>query len=286
MPATAPLFRPGVPGLIPDAWIVTPGHCAPAPAVLAIHGITRGAEEMACHLQPRAEATGRTLVVPLFDKTHWPRYQRAACKDRADWALLRLMTALRAEGVLSAAPVDLSGFSGGAQFAHRFAWLYPDLVGRLCLTAPGWWTLPDPQRVWPYGIGTAPGDAGQGFRLQANLRRFLDRPITVCVGSTDTERDGNLRRGDGLDETQGRNRLERARRWCAQIDARARALGLTPQVSLRVLPGCGHSFTECVVTGGLESDFITSAPPRCAGCRNAGGCKTAATPELTVRTAA
>ncbi len=284
MTRPAPLFRPGVPGLIPDAWLVNPGQTAPA--VIAVHGITRGAEEMASLLRPQAGATGRTLVVPLFDKTHWPRYQRAACKNRSDWALIRLMAALRAEGALSAERVDLSGFSGGAQFAHRFAWLYPELVGRLCLTAPGWWTMPDPEMAWPFGIGSAPGDHGQGFRLQANLRRFLDRPIKVCVGGADVERDANLRRSDGLDAAQGFNRLERARRWSDVINARARALGLTPRISRRVLAGCGHSFAECVLQGGLDHDFIAPAP-RCAGCQGAQGCKPAArTTQISTRKAA
>jgi hypothetical protein len=91
MNATAPLFRPGVPGLIPDAWIVNPSGRPTLPAVVAVHGITRGVEEMMEHLLPRARETGRTLIVPHFDTTNWPRYQRAACKNRADWALIRLM---------------------------------------------------------------------------------------------------------------------------------------------------------------------------------------------------
>lgn len=264
-------FRKGTPGLIPDAWIVNPGAAPTSPAVVAVHGITRKADEMVAHLLPRARRTGRTLVVPHFDQSHWPRYQRAACKNRADWALIRLMTALRSEGAVGQGPFDLSGFSGGAQFAHRFAWLYPGLVGRLCLTAPGWWTLPDAQIAWPYGIGTASGDPAQGFCLQSNLRRFLDRRITVCVGSDDVARDENLRKGTEIDARQGPHRLARARRWCAEIEASARAEGLVPAISLRVLQGCGHSFTECVLNGGLDEDFIENAP-RCTGCRNAQRC--------------
>ncbi len=254
------VFQPGVPGLIPDAWIVTPRRAMRAPAVIAVHGITRGVDEMVSHLLPRAAETGRTLIVPHFDKDHWPRYQRAACKNRADWALIRLADALRAEGLLGTEPFDLSGFSGGAQFAHRFAWLYPNLVGRLCLTAPGWWTWPNTEASWPYGICSAPDDKGQGFRLQANLRRLLDRRITVCVGSDDVERDENLRKGSEIDAQQGPHRLARARRWCAAIDAAARNQGLAPSISLRVLQGCGHNFVECVANGALDHDFINSGP--------------------------
>lgn len=265
------VFRAGVPGLIPDAWILNPGAQVASPAVVAVHGITRGVDEMVAHLLPRARATGRTVVIPHFDMDHWPRYQRAACRNRADWAMIRLTEALCAEGLIGPGPYDLAGFSGGAQFAHRFAWLYPGRVGRLCLTAPGWWTLPDAQMAWPYGIATAPGDQGLGFCLQSNLRPFLNRRITVCVGGDDVERDPNLRTGAEIDARQGPNRLARARRWCAEMEARARAEGLAPAISLRVLQGCGHNFTECVVNGGLDRDFI-DAGDGCRGCGNAQTC--------------
>ncbi len=269
----APVFRPGVPGLIPDTWIVNPGQTSSAPPLVAVHGITRNTDEVVSHLRLRAQETGCTLVVPLFDKAHWPRYQRAACTHRADWALLRLMTALRAEGSISEQPFVLSGFSGGAQFAHRFAWLYPELVGRLCLTAPGWWTLPDPQTAWPYGIGTAPDDQGQGFRLRANLRRFLDRPIAICVGDEDVERDRNLRKGTAIDAAQGGTRLERAQNWYTQIEAASRAIGLTPQVSLHILPNCGHSFVDCVLRGGIDTHYIPPAEG-CSVSKNTQKCST------------
>lgn len=267
-------FRPGVPGLIPDAWIIAPGAAVLGPPVVAVHGITRAVEEMVSHLGPRARETRRTLIVPHFDKAHWPRYQRAACANRADWALVRLMDALRAEGLAGTGRFDLSGFSGGAQFAHRFAWLYPGLVGRLCLTAPGWWTLPDPGTAWPYGIGTAAGDHGLGFCLRSNLRRFLDRQITVCVGDGDVQRDANLRKEPEIDARQGPHRRARAQAWCAEIDACARAEGIVPQLSLRVLPGCSHSFAECVLQGALDHAFITPTA-RCGACRSAPACTAA-----------
>jgi len=251
-----PILRRGVPGLIPDAWIVDPGGAAAAPPVVAVHGINRGAKEMAFHLLAQARVTGRVVVIPHFDTTHWPRYQRAACKNRSDWALLRLIKELRCEGRIGPDVFDLSGFSGGAQFAHRFAWLYPSLVGRLCLTAPGWWTFPDVAASWPYGMGAAPRDKGTGFKLQANLGQFANRQIVVCVGGDDVQRDDNLRQGRAIDAQQGPHRFARAQRWCADIDAVARMQGIVPAISLRVLQGCAHSFSDCVTAGRLDQHFI------------------------------
>lgn len=271
----APHFRPGVPGLIPDAWIVGPApksepKSAPGAggglrpdsrAIVAVHGVTRNIEEMVRHLAPRARAAGRTLVIPHFDRRSWRRYQRAACPERADWALLRLMAALWDEGRVGGGPFDLSGFSGGGQFAHRFTWLYPAMVGRLCVAAPGWWTFPDTGAAWPYGMAHDPDGAPHALHLQANLRRFLDRPIAVCVGADDVARDENLRQGPEIDARQGPHRLARARAWSAAMHAAARDAGLAPRIELTVMQGCGHAFADCATRGGLDRLFVPDILP-------------------------
>lgn len=286
MERTTPHFRPGVPGVIPDAWMVHPAGASTAPPVVVVHGINRDVENMARMLAPRAQAMGRTLVLPHFSKTLWPRYQRAACNRRADWALLALMTALRAQGQVADGRFDLSGFSGGAQFAHRFAWLYPDMVDRLCVTAPGWWTFPDAGASWPRGMSAARSDhRPEAFWLNANLRRFLNRRITVCVGAEDTTRDANLRQDADIDAQQGPNRVHRARRWCEMAQAQARAQGIDPAISLRVLAGCGHSFADCIAEGGLDRDFVAPAMPT-ASARRTADTTQVSDPQIVVRKAA
>ncbi len=277
-------FRAGVPGLVPDAWIVSPAATTQEPPVVAVHGITRNVEEIVHLLTPRAQATGRTLVVPHFTRAHWKRYQRAACDARSDWSLLRLMTALRDEGHLAGGRFDLSGFSGGAQFAHRFTWLYPRLVGSLCATAPGWWTFPDPDTAWPYGMGRGDGP-DHSFALRANLRAFLDRRIVVCVGSDDLDRDESLRQGPAIDAQQGTTRVARARRWCDAAEARARALGLRPKITLRTLQGCGHRFATCVTNGRLDEAFVPRST-NCARCQQGAACHVSSLVTSLQRTAA
>jgi pimeloyl-ACP methyl ester carboxylesterase len=188
------------------------------------------------------------------------------------------MSTLRAEGLVSPAPFDLSGFSGGAQFAHRFTWLYPAMVARLCVASPGWWTFPDTETAWPMGMANGGKGEDHGFHLRANLGRFLDRSITICVGSDDTTRDENLRKSAAMDAQQGAHRVARATRWRMAMVAAARREDVTPRIDLRVLPGCGHDFVECATLGGLDRDFIASSA-RCAGSPNLasfrGGLRTA-----------
>lgn len=250
-------FRAGHPGAVPSAWVVHPDQATPAPAVVAVHGLKREAERMAKLLCPRADATGRTIVLPVFEYQTWPRYQRAACRQRSDWALLALLRALRDECWITADAPDMSGFSGGAQFAHRFAWLYPTEVARLCLVAPGWWTFPDASGAYPYGIKTDRArDTSTTFRLQANLARFLDREIDVRVGALDVEQDRNLRQTPGVMAQQGPNRLERAKAWTIAARRAAEARGVIPRIEFSVMQDCSHSFADCVANGLLQRAFV------------------------------
>lgn len=249
------LYRRGVPGVLPATWLIRPETVSAAPALVAIHGLNRETEAMAQLLAARADATGRTIVLPIFDRTSWPRFQRAACPQRSDWALLALLKVLRDEGRIGAAPPDLSGFSGGAQFAHRFAWLYPDRVGQLCLVAPGWWTFPDTRGAYPHGIG---GDntAAPVFHLRANLARFLDRDIHVTVGALDVTQDKNLRQDPDIVVQQGPNRVARARSWTAAAIRVAQQAGLRPRITFRLMEDCAHSFADCVANGRLDRAFV------------------------------
>lgn len=245
-------FRPGRERSEPPAWIVLPSQRRPgARPLVAVHGITRNAEDVAHRLAARASAGGRALIAPLFSEAAYPGYQRVLQRRRADKALLGLLEALVDEGVIGRGPVDLAGFSGGAQFAHRFAWLYPHRVGRLSVASAGWWTFPD-AAAFPYGLGAArasggPAQASRWFR--ANTADFLDREIAVAVGALDCVVDPNTRSGAAIDAQQGPDRLTRARRWTGALRAAAERYGLEPRISLSVLPGCGHDFLDCADAG-------------------------------------
>ncbi len=227
-----------------DCWLALPESRRPgARPLVAVHGISRGAQEQAETFAARAAAVGRVVIAPLFDETDWTGYQRAVAPRRADLALLGLLQELRAEGVIAATGFDLFGYSGGAQFAHRFAMLYPHLIGRLSVCAAGWWTFPD-DAAFPYGQGGT-----WGVRLAAGLERFLALEITVSVGADDATPDETTRSTPALEAQQGRHRLARARAWTVALAATAAARRLPqPRVSLITLPGCGHDFAACAAS--------------------------------------
>ncbi|MEM6974564.1 MAG: hypothetical protein AAF577_17415 [Pseudomonadota bacterium] len=251
------------------AWIAVPSQRLPeAPPLIAVHGIKRSAMAMASGFAAAAAARGRVVVAPEFTKEAWPQYQQVVRQGRADKALLSLLAACRAAGFWHGGRLDLVGYSGGAQFAHRFAMLYPHLVGRLTLVAAGWYTFPD-GAAFPYGLATRSDAAGRsagfsaefragfrtghsagcsewGARMAEGLEAYLARPIRIVVGQSDTQSDEYLRRGGDLDAQQGCSRLQRAITYAAALRRAADARGIIPDIACAVLPGAGHDLQQCL----------------------------------------
>lgn len=245
-------FRPRSGPNALDCWILQPLHRdVTASPVIAVHGIQRQAREQVELLSERARMQGRVVIAPLFDKARWPRYQQAVVRGRADKALLRLIAELEAEGVVASQSFIFSGFSGGAQFVHRFAMLYPQLVEQLIVSSAGWYTMPD-DRLYPYGL-SAPENRRAVDGLNDNLTRFLQIPITVTIGERDDKIDPNVRSNELVDAQQGKTRMERARSWTIDLLQRAEGLGIDANIKLVTLARCGHSFKRCVRRGGLDT---------------------------------
>jgi pimeloyl-ACP methyl ester carboxylesterase len=235
-----------------SCWVaIPPEQNLSLPPLVAIHGIFRDAEGLLNAMATRVAQTGRVVIAPFFDEVSWLGYQRVLGKRRADLGLLCLLRTIQLNGIVNTEAIELFGYSGGAQFAHRFAMLYPHLIHRLALCSAGWYTFPQ-DAPYPYGLSVPEGGM-PGFTAltRANLARFLRLPIDVYVGERDTESDRNTRRGDYIDSQQGRHRMERAANWVNALTRAAAAHGLQPNVTLTVLKGCGHDFRECVRKGKL-----------------------------------
>ena len=235
------------------AWMAVPSNLSPnAMPLVAVHGIRRGAKQQVELLAPQAVLLGRPVIAPLFDEKNWPRYQQVVRGNRSDLALLELLTELRLAGIWQTQKFELSGYSGGAQFAHRFAMLYPQLVARLTVSSAGWYTFPD-EAAFPYGLAARPGRSDDwGPRLAAGLDQFLQIPIHVCVGALDCVSDPNTRHGPDIDKQQGRDRVTRAKRWADALRQVAAEKGISSQIALSVMPDSGHDFRDCVKLGGLD----------------------------------
>lgn len=240
-----------------SAWIAVPEAPGQDPTPLVtVHGIKRAARDQVLAFAERAQSQGRPVIAPEFDEATWPRFQQVVRKGRADLALLALLDELAVDGIVRTPRVDLFGYSGGAQFAHRFAMIHPQRVRRLGVAAAGWYTFPE-AAPFPYGMGVegcGPELRPWGAILGQRLPEFLTTPITVLVGSEDRVADEHTRRNEALDRMQGIHRLARARAYVTALIRAAAALGLpSPDIRLEVLKNAGHDFKSCVAAGLVDA---------------------------------
>jgi dienelactone hydrolase len=241
------ILRPANGAARPDYYLFLPEDIDPArPPLVSVHGISRNAEEHAQAFAETAAQQRRPLIAPHFDEARFDGFQRLARGTEA--AVEDLWRDVEGFAGISFKAVDMVGFSGGAQFTHRYAMLNPQRVNSQVLVAAGWYTFPSSRDRFPYGIRQ---ESRRGRRAAENLSSFLAIPTLVLVGERDNQRDAGLRRTPEVDIKQGINRIERASRWsCALLQAATRA-GVSPTVQFSMLPGCGHAFDGCVDKGGL-----------------------------------
>lgn len=214
-----------------------------APLLVAVHGISRNVRELVKSFAPYAEKAGVVLVAPHFAPERHPDYQRLGRSGRgprADATLAAIVEEAAWVTGAATAQIHLFGYSGGAQFAHRYVMAYPQRVAGVVIGAAGWYTFPDPKQRFPYGIGPSRDLTGVSF----DPEEFLRIPITVVVGERDTTQEG-LRRTKRADR-QGQNRVERARHWVDAMHAAAQAYRLEPRVVLELVDGGEHSFQQAM----------------------------------------
>lgn len=243
---TLPSFRLPKNAGVPECFIANPRPGQPV--VVAVHGISRNAAEIAMRFAIHPAFAHTTIIAPLFTKERFGQYQQLETQKPdqipADIGLIRLLDEIAAEHCLITHRFALFGFSGGAQMAHRFAMFHPERVSKLCVVSAGWYSLPRADLPYPYGFGDADGALIVG-------QAFLDIPTAVIVGNRDTRVDASVRQDEMIVAHQGKNRLRRARNYVRALADLAEATGRPRGPELLVLPGISHDFTLCASEGNL-----------------------------------
>jgi pimeloyl-ACP methyl ester carboxylesterase len=208
----------------------------PLQMLVTIHGSDHRHEEMCRFFSRLADETHCIVLAPLLvPGSSWPdpdgyKFLRSE-HAHYDRLLLDMIDEAGARFGAHTQRFFLYGFSGGAQFAHRFFYIYPQRLHALGIAAPGMVTLIDSTReAW---VGTQ--------RLRALCGHELDRQqlpricVQLSVGDRDTTPHfGAL--GAAAYNHAGLNRLERLRTLAANY----RAHGIS--VEHRELAGVGHDF--------------------------------------------
>lgn len=131
----------------------------------------------------------------------------------------------------------LFGHSAGGQFVHRMVMFTPEASFDLAISAnSGWYTIPDSEQNYPYGISGAP-------KVQDRITYSLQRPLIVFLGTDDKPNQGGFRtRSEAM--KQGVSRPQRGEHFfnAAQNTASIRGLNLGWQ--LKYAEEIGHNYKE------------------------------------------
>lgn len=233
------------------------------PMLVVVHGNSRRSAQQFRSFLPAAMEHQFAMVAPDFDDVRFIGYQRLAGASGSFAALEawhELLDDLAERHSLDTSRVDLFGFGGGAQFAHRAALMSPHRVHRLVIACAGWFTWLDHAQTFPHGLSTTSGAP------QPDVTSFLDLGVLVLAGEQDVQRDRTLRMSRKIDRRQGTNRLLRTLAWTDHLEETARTHGVSTQVHFDLLEGCQHSFRDTVASAGLVErvmDFLgpATSPP-------------------------
>lgn len=140
---------------------------------------------------------------------------------------------------------DLFGHSAGGQILHRFALFHPgNRANRIVAANSGWYTLPDFETAFPYGIkNTGMSDD--------EIRHALQSRLIVLLGEKDDEHEtrGSLRRTPEADR-QGPGRLQRGQYFFSKAKSLAKELDTGLKWKLEIVPGVGHEYRRMAEAAG------------------------------------
>jgi len=254
---TGTVSRRRLPGSRPfHYYLYLPLSYSPAsPVLVSVHGISRNALEHVEHFSSFAEKYGFILIAPLFSKKHYRGYQRLGRhrkKGRADLILSSVVEEVKKLTGNTSKKSYFFGFSGGAQFVHRYLMAYPEHVERAVIAAAGWYTFPDPTLEYPLGIKASAALPGASLFAPG----FLSVPVSVLVGEFDNEQDAELRKSRFLFHQQGLTRIERGMRWAKVMTAASRSYNINTLYPFQLLPESDHSFLTCMTKGNMGAHIV------------------------------
>jgi pimeloyl-ACP methyl ester carboxylesterase len=183
-----------------------------------MHGLSRTAESYIQSWEDWAKKNDYIAVAPLFDNENWNGARKYNLGNlltsknlkirQSKWSfqIVEDLHKLAKSGFgLKKDYFDIFGHSAGGQFVHRFMFFMPKANVRLAIAAnPGWYTLPDLNTDFPYGLNNE-----KFSYTKDDVTNWTKRNVFLLRGTDDLERTENLTQTPEAD-AQGKNRFERA----------------------------------------------------------------------------
>jgi pimeloyl-ACP methyl ester carboxylesterase len=128
----------------------------------------------------------------------------------------------------------LYGHSAGSQFVHRFLYYMPQArVRRFIAANAGWYTLPDFDTAYPYGLQDAAIDKDQ-------LKAAMQKDVVLLLGREDVDHTDPDLRNTPEARRQGTNRLARGMTMFSAAKTNAEKLGVDLKWRLEIVDNAGH----------------------------------------------
>jgi poly(3-hydroxybutyrate) depolymerase len=217
------------------------------PILFVFHGLLRNAQGYRDDCIALADRYKLIVVAPLFDTNRFPgsAYQRGglirhgALQAPTNWTynlLPPIVTEVRQREGNTNLPYYFIGHSAGAQFLMRLAAFCPLKAQRIVVANPG--SNLFPRRDWKFGYGF--GGLPEELSDDEALQRYLSAPLTVYLGTADTDpQHPELDRSPEA-ELEGRFRLERGRACFKYAKKLAKENGWIFNWRIVEAPGIGH----------------------------------------------
>lgn len=247
----------GWPGPAIDVHLFAPDRLqADTPVVIVMHGWSREAERYFKDWKALAEERDFVVVVPHFPVSdfrgsndynlgHVFDQGSGDIRPQEQWtfSVIELLfddVVARLDGAQS--EYTLYGHSAGSQFVHRYLYYVPDArVNRYIAANAGWYTMPDFDTEYPYGLEDASID-------EDGLRAAFEKDMVVLLGREDTDFDDPDLRNTPEAKRQGKNRLARGLTMYYVAKSNAAKIGAKLNWRVMVVEGADHNNAKMAPT--------------------------------------
>lgn len=232
------------------AYVPTGVDVTQAPILFMMHGAKRNPARYLLEWAPHAEERGFIVVAPEFSRKDYygsRRYNQGNVwrkvddtyepRQEKDWSF----SAIEPLFDHTVAALDsqqksytIYGHSAGSQFVHRFLYYKPEArVKRYLAANAGWYTLPDMDTSWPYGLKDS-------LVSEDDLKGSLGKNVIVLLGDKDIDMTSKSLRKTPEALAQGEHRYNRGVNFMRVAREQAKVLGVTTRWSAKTVEGVGH----------------------------------------------
>ena len=246
-----------------------------SPILFVLHGAGRNADDYRDAFVEKSEELGFIVVAPKFSDFNFPggdaynlgnifidgdNPSSNTLNSEEDWSFSILDSLFNYVKIITnnnSETYDLFGNSAGGQVAHRLLLFKPSSpIGRVISCASGWYTYPDNEIDFPYGVGLSPAE-------DINLQSLFNKEMTIMVGALDNDPNAPGLRHTDEAELQGAHRIERATNFYEHSIAMSEEINTPFNWSLQVIPDIGHDFESMAP---LASEYLYLSQPSYSSC--------------------